>query len=298
MRPLGHDEVGMARLDPQASRLKYRVERLLLTPLVRFCLRVALPAALAFGAGAAWLSSEQNRAALQAAYADLRDRIESRPEFEVTLMAIDGASAGVADDVRAALDLDFPVSSFDLDLARMQARVIALGAVRTAGLRIRQGGVLQVDIEERRPEVLWRSDEGLALLDRGGIRVGMAAGRAAHPGLPVIAGEGAERAVSEAMALHAVAGPLRARLRGYERMGARRWDVVLDRGQRILLPETDAVQAFERAIAMHEAVRMLDRDVVAVDLRLPHRPTLRMTPAATAALREFREIEAGGEKQQ
>jgi cell division protein FtsQ len=142
--------------------------------------------------------------------------------------------------------------------------------------------------------VLWRREAGLDLLDEGGVMVGPAAARIDFPDLPVIAGEGAESAVAEALALQAVAEPIRGRLRGLERMGARRWDVVLDRGQRILLPEAGAVQALERAIAMDQAVDMLARDVVAVDLRLPHRPTIRMTEKAAEAMRDFKAIEAGG----
>jgi cell division protein FtsQ len=76
-------------------------------------------------------------------------------------------------------------------------------------------------------------------------------------------------------------------------MGERRWDVVLDRDQRILLPETEAVQALERVIAMDQAVDMLERDLVAVDLRLANRPTLRMTDGAVRELLRIRAIEAG-----
>jgi cell division protein FtsQ len=77
-------------------------------------------------------------------------------------------------------------------------------------------------------------------------------------------------------------------------MGARRWDVVLDRGQRILLPETGAVRALERAIAMDQAVDMLSRDLLAVDLRLPQRPTVRISEQAVQEFWRIKEIEAGG----
>ena len=43
---------------------------------------------------------------------------------------------------------------------------------------------------------------------------------------------------------------IRDRLRGFERIGARRWDVVLDRGQRIMLPEQGAERMLEQVIAM------------------------------------------------
>ncbi|WGW05875.1 cell division protein FtsQ/DivIB [Tropicibacter oceani] len=286
----------MARLDPSASRLKYRIERLMLTPLFRFALRVVLPFSLCLGGGALWFSMDENREAFNGMIAEIRETIESRPEFQVKLMAIDGASAGVAEDIRAILPIDFPVSSFDLDLERMHDAIIELDAVKKAQLRIKQGGTLQIDITERKPAVLWRHDGGLEMLDAKGFVVGPLPTRFDRPDLPVIAGEGAERAVPEALELVAVAGPLSGRLRGLERMGGRRWDVVLDRDQRILLPEFGAVTALERTIAMDEAVEMLSRDLAAVDLRLPHRPTIRMKENAVQELLRIKALEAGGDQ--
>ena len=49
----------------------------------------------------------------------------------------------------------------------------------------------------------------------------------------------------------------------------------------------------EMRIAMDQAVDMLERDLVAVDLRLPLRPTLRMTDGAVRELLRIRAIEAG-----
>ena len=41
------------RPDPAPSRLKYRLERLMLTPMFRLALRVGIPAVIGFGA-ASW----------------------------------------------------------------------------------------------------------------------------------------------------------------------------------------------------------------------------------------------------
>lgn len=281
------------RPDPAPSRLKYRMERLMLTPVYRLLLRVGVPFALTFGAASWWLSVDANRQMVTDTYADLRAQVESRPEFMVNMMAVDGASDLVADAIRQLLPLDFPISSFDLDLEKMRETVVALDPVKSARLYVRQGNVLQVDVVERMPVILWRSEAGLQLLDDEGVLVGPAFLRADWPDLPLIVGEGADLVVEEALDLAVAAEPLASRLRGFVRMGARRWDVVLDREQRILLPETDAVQALERVIAMDEAVDMLERDLTAVDLRLPHRPTLRMTDGAVQELLRIRAIEAG-----
>lgn len=282
-----------ARPDPAPSRLKYRMERLMLTPLFRLLLRFGVPCLLTFGIASWWLSVDENRMKIIDTYADLRSQVESRPEFMVNMMAVDGASDLVADGIRQMLPLDFPISSFDLDLEAMRATVVSLDPVKAARLYVRQGNVLQVDVVERIPVVLWRNEQGLQLLDDEGFLVGPAFVRADWPELPLIVGDGADAYVTEALDLIAAAEPLSARLRGLVRMGERRWDVVLDREQRILLPETDAVQALERVIAIDQAVDMLERDLMAVDLRLPQRPTLRMTDGAVQELHRIRAIEAG-----
>jgi cell division protein FtsQ len=282
-----------ARPDPAPSRLKYRMERLMLTPLFRLLLRFGVPCLLTFGIASWWLSVDENRMKIIDTYSDLRSQVESRPEFMVNMMAVDGASDLVADGIRQMLPLDFPISSFDLDLEAMRATVVSLDPVKAARLYVRQGNVLQVDVVERIPVVLWRNEQGLQLLDDEGFLVGPAFVRADWPELPLIVGDGADAYVTEALDLIAAAEPLSARFRGLVRMGERRWDVVLDREQRILLPETDAVQALERVIAIDQAVDMLERDLMAVDLRLPQRPTLRMTDGAVQELHRIRAIEAG-----
>jgi len=282
-----------ARPDPAPSRLKYRMERLMLTPLFRALLRFGVPFVLTFGLATWWLSVEENRMMVVDTYADLRSQVESRPEFMVNMMAVDGASELVAEGVRELLPVDFPVSSFDLDLEAMRETVVALDPVKTARLFVRQGNVLQVDIVERIPVVLWRNDRGLQLLDEEGVLVGPAFLRADWPELPLIVGDGANVRVDEALDLAQAAEPLADRLRGFVRMGERRWDVVLDRDQRIMLPEDSPAQALERVIAMDQAVDMLERDLLAVDLRLPNRPTLRMTDGAVRELLRIRAIEVG-----
>ncbi|GGC08418.1 cell division protein FtsQ [Marivita lacus] len=281
------------RPDPAPSRLKYRMERLMLTPLFRLLLRFGLPCLLTFSIATWWLSYDDNRMKIIDTYADLRSQVESRPEFMVNMMAVDGASDLVAEGIRQILPLDFPISSFDLDLEAMRETVVSLDPVKSARLYVRQGNVLQVEVVERLPVVLWRNEQGLQLLDDEGVLVGPAFLRSDWPELPLIVGDGANGLVTEALELVAAAEPLAARLRGMVRMGERRWDVVLDRDQRILLPETEAVRALERVIAMDHAVNMLERDLVAVDLRLPNRPTLRMTDGAVQELIRIRAIEAG-----
>ncbi len=271
--------------DPAPSRLSYRMHRLWLTPIYRSLFRVGMPGFAAAFAVGLYLSDDGRRAALAETGAGMVRSIQERPEFMVNLMAIEGASPELAEAIRLVLPVDFPVSSFDLDLETMRATVAELDAVAAADLRIRPGGILEVAIDERVPAIIWRAPDGLMLLDATGRRVGPIDSRLDRPDLPVIAGDGADQAVPEALKLIDAAAPVAPRLRGLVRMGERRWDVVLDRGQRILLPESGALTALERVMALAEADEMLDRDVTVIDMRYGARPTLRLSPQALEALR-------------
>lgn len=266
--------------DPAPSRLSYRLNRLWLRPGFRRFLRLGLPMFAILGTGFWYFGQEANRLALTDKVAELRRSIEDRPEFRVKLMAIDGASVAIAEDIREIVPVDFPVSSFDLDLPGMQQRIGELDAVARVDIQIRQGGVLQVTVVERQPLAVWRVGNDTELLDAVGHRVAVVASRMARPDLPLLAGAGAELHVAEGLKLIAAAGPVSARVRGLVRIGERRWDLVLDRDQRIMLPETDPMQALLRVMALERAQDLLERDILAVDMRNPKRPTLRLAPGA------------------
>ncbi|MEM0948507.1 MAG: cell division protein FtsQ/DivIB [Pseudomonadota bacterium] len=271
--------------DPAPSRSAYRLQRLWLTPGVRLFLRWGVPVTCIAVAVGLWAADEGRRAALVEAAAELRRDVQERPEFMVKLLAIDGASPEVADDLRDVLALELPVSSFDLDLPTIRTQAEGVDAVREASVRVRSGGILELTVGERVPVVVWRGRDGLRTLDEGGHRVAALTARSVRADLPLVAGEGADRAVAEAMALFEIAKPLGPRIRGLLRIGERRWDLVLDRDQRVLLPETDPGSALERVIALDQVRLLLSRDIAVVDMRNPKRPTLRMNAHAAAVFR-------------
>lgn len=279
------------RKDPAPSKWAYRVQRWMLTPYVRSFVWKGLPMLILLGAGAVWLGHEPNRQAVIGQLTHLREEFEARPEFRISLARVEGASDDLAEAVRVKLALPLPMSSFDIDLDAARDRIETLDAVQKADLRVRSGGVLQVLITERVPVAVWRTDDGLTLVDESGHRVAGLLSRADRADLPLIAGDGADAATPEALDLIAAAGPLTPRLRGLVRVGERRWDVVLDRNQRILLPEENPVQALERLLALDHAQDLMNRDILTVDLRSDHRPTLRLTPNALAEIRRAQGLE-------
>ncbi|MBN2761357.1 MAG: cell division protein FtsQ/DivIB [Rhodobacteraceae bacterium] len=270
------------------ARLSYRLQRIWLTPFYRGLITRGFPAFLVLGLAAILLANPQNRLQIADWGEALYSAVVDRPEFMVNSLQVSPVAPELERSIRARLAGELPQSSFRLDLPDLRAAIEAYDSVAEASLRLGAGGEMIVTIKERVPVVLWHSGAERQLLDIDGHRVAILAPNAQMPALPLIAGAGAQDHVREALALLDAAFPLGERLRGLVRVGERRWDVVLDRDQRIRLPEQGAMQALERALALDDAQDLLARDVLAVDLRNPSRPVLHVSPGAIETLRAIR----------
>lgn len=279
------------KLDPAPSRAKYKMQRLWLTPMVRAAVRTGVPVLTLIAIGLYCLTNDNLRARFTQTLEEARANIQSRPEFQVDLMKIDGASEQLASMIRKDLGLKFPLNSFELDLPKVKDKIEQMDAVKSASLFLRSGGLLEVQIEQRIPVVLWRTGPELEMLDVNGERAGVLSSRLDRLDLPLIAGEAAEEHIEEALELYAMAEPIVGRLRGLRRMGMRRWDMILDRGQIIQLPEQNPTEALNRVLALNAAQKILARDVVTVDMRDATRPILRLTDVATEIIRAHAPIE-------
>ncbi|VDS08121.1 Cell division protein FtsQ [Paracoccus haematequi] len=274
--------------DPAPSRLQYRLERMWLRPIWRRAVRVGVPAFLVAMTAGLWLSDPDRRALLTDGVQQIMTKVQSREEFQVRIMTVEGASPVVDKALRAMLPVDLPASSFDIDLTALRLQVMQLDVIESIDLRIKPGGILSAVVKEREPAILWRHARGIEILDKTGHRVASVTARDVRPDLPLIAGEGADLAVPEALALIDAAGPILPRVRGLVRRGERRWDLVLDHGQRIMLPAQGALIAMEAAIALDRAQDMLGRDIAVVDLRNPSRPVMRLGIDARNTIRQAR----------
>ncbi|MDD7970075.1 cell division protein FtsQ/DivIB [Roseinatronobacter alkalisoli] len=272
----------------QPSRFSYRIQRLWLTPLYRRAIKIGLPVAASVVAIVATLASEDRRMAIVAQGDAVYSAFVDRPDFMVTELRLPDLAPELEDAIRTAISPELPKSSWRLDLEDLRARIEVLDAIRVADLRLLPDGVLAVAVTERVPAILWRSSDGLEVLDIEGKRIGFAPDRHILPDLPVIAGEGGGAHVIEALDLFEAASPLGARVRGLVRVGERRWDVVLDREQRIKLPETGAIAALEHVIALEQAQDLLSRDLIAADMRNPGRPILQISEGAMETIRAIR----------
>ncbi len=295
MRPLIRRSRRASLRDPAPSKWGYRLQRLLLTPGFVTTIRVGTPMALLGIIALTWFSDQERVAEFNNRIAEAKAAVQERPEFMIASLDVEGAGPVLEADVRRVLPIEFPVSSFDLDLEEMRETVGALNGVADASVRVGENNTLTVEVTPRIPVALWRAHDNLRLIDADGVFAGVVAERSDRLDLPLIAGDGAHDHIQEALSLFRNAGPLAPRVRGLVRMGERRWDIVLDRGQRIKLPEEGAMAALDRVIYLHQTNDILEKDVVAIDLRNGDRATVQMTAEAASALRRVNTTRAEDE---
>ncbi len=281
------------RRDPAPSRLRYRLDRLWLRPGFRRLVNFGVPALVGLLAATTLMAQFDLKARAVAAWDKAREAVVDRPQFVITSIAVPDVSRDLAEQIRIASFVTLPVSSLELDVGAVRDRVQALAAVERARVRALPSGVLEIRAIERIPVVVWRTEAGLELLDEAGVRVAEIDSRLRRPDLPLIAGDGADKAVPQALALLALAQPVGPRVRGLVRVGERRWDLVLDRDQVVRLPSTDPEAALGRVMALDAHDQLLKRDLTVVDMRDARRPMLRLSPAALAEIERLKKTAAG-----
>ncbi len=163
-----------------------------------------------------------------------------------------------------------------LDLHAIRDRLMAHPAIRDASVRYMEPDTLMVTLEERLPMGIW-IDEGLPkLFSHDGHELGVM--EIDHEDLPRFAGAGAPEAASELMNMLLDYPEIGKRLSLAIRIGHRRWNLRLDSGLEILLPESRMAEALARITSMQEDEYILDRDLSSIDARLKDRWFLRLSP--------------------
>ncbi|MGF1446181.1 MAG: cell division protein FtsQ/DivIB [Pikeienuella sp.] len=266
---------------PGPSRFAYRLSRAWAQAWVRSLVTVYLPLSLAALGGWAVVSTDRLRLAIEAEATAFVDRIAARPEFRVRGVAVDGAGPDLDAVLRALVGPVRGQSSLRLDLDGLRQEIESLGEVASAGVFFDAAGTLRIVVVERVPVALWREPTGsLWVIDQEGVLIARAGRRSRHPQLPLLAGLGAPQHIDEVFRLIATAPALRSRVRAFARIGGRRWDLVLDRGLTIKLPETAPERTLAGTMALQFGQELLERDLAVIDLRVPQRPTLRLSPRA------------------
>jgi len=262
--------------DPAPSRLRYKISRWMLSPLIKKSVFFGLPLMILAIPILIYFQDQKNREQVEEISFDIYRKVIERPEFMLDVLSIEGASDSLNFEIREVLGLEFPISSFDLDLAELHERVLSLPPVEIAEVQIKGGGILRVRVNEKIPALLIKKDIGFNILSEHGQYIRSVSSREHFSHIPLIIGEGAENAASQAISIFKVIGRELDEVRGLVFVGKRRWNIVLASGQVVMLPANNPEQAIQKILILDKVEQILSRQVTIFDFRLPSRITLRI----------------------
>jgi cell division protein FtsQ len=222
---------------------------------------------------------------MQARANDLRNwaiEITGDAGLRVTDVVVSGRNRADSKEILAALDLErgSPILGVDIDEAR--ARIESMGWVQSAEIARRLPDVIYVRVTEREPLALWQHNNRIVLIDLDGHTI-QHSDLESFASFPLVVGEGAPVVAGELIDLLRAYPSVAQATEAAIRVSDRRWNLRLHSGIDVRLPEEKLAVALDRLEEYQREHDLFDRDVVAVDLRVPDRLIVRVSPGANLA---------------
>lgn len=156
------------------------------------------------------------------------------------------------------------------DATNAKALLENLDWVSTATVQRSFPNKLEISVVEKVPFAVWQRAGSYYVIDRSGSAMSnVLPGNL--PALPLVTGEGAQFEVAELVNQLEVSTDLSSKVSGAARVGQRRWNLYLDNGITVLLPEENVAGALARLSALESSQHLLSKGVRSVDLRFPGR---------------------------
>ncbi len=235
--------------------------------------------------GIAGLAMGDQVAAFRTHHGEIHHALARLVGLGIDRVVISGIAELKEGEVLRAAGIDPRQSMPFVDIAEMQQRIEALPLVKQASVRKLYPNEITITLTEREPFALWQNQGDVFVVAADGTVIDTMQDER-FVNLPFVVGEGANRRVGDLLKLRAAAGPLGSRISAATLVGGRRWNLRLDNGLVVALPEDGAIDAVRRLGDLEKSERILEKDIIQVDLRQPDRMTLRLTEEAVAARAE------------
>ncbi len=215
------------------------------------------------------------------------ESLTSAAGFEIAAVKLSGQKETTEFEILEALEIQAGTSLALFDAAAARERLSRIPWIETVSVKKLYPGTLQVSIDERDAFALWQRGDSLSVIDaKGQVISDDVDGRYAN--LLMLVGHGAQHRGAEILDALGAVPELRSRVRAARLVSDRRWDLLLENGITVRLPEQDVARALDDVMRMDNETGLLTRDITVVDIRLPDRVVVRLTDEA--ALRRDAEM--------
>jgi cell division protein FtsQ len=216
---------------------------------------------------------------------DARDQAANAAGFRIAAVSLTGQKEVGRDDVLAMAGVAGHVSLLFLDAEAARTRLMANPWIADAAVLKLYPDRLQISVTERQAFALWQKDGNISVIAADGT-VLQSFIQDRYRALPLLVGKGAERAGHEFLGVLDRYPDIRNQVRAAIFVAERRWNLRLNNGLDVRLPETGVELALERLVALDRDKKLLSRDITSVDLRLSDRVTVRLSDAVAQAREE------------
>jgi cell division protein FtsQ len=213
----------------------------------------------------------------------------------VAVVTVSGATHMSEPRILAIAGIDASRSLPFFDVAEAKARLEANPLVKQASVRKLYPNQVVIDIVERTPYAVWQKDGDVSAIAADGAPIDEV-DDARYADLPFVVGEGANGRVREYVGLIDAMDELKPRVEAGVLVGQRRWNLRLKSGVDVKLPEHDPQAAVAELLSLQRQSRILDKDMLALDFRVPGRVFVRLTEDAAAAWAESHAAKKGAER--
>jgi cell division protein FtsQ len=200
-------------------------------------------------------------------------------------VTISGISQIRENEVLAAAGLNSKVSLAFLDVNDLRERLERVPMIKSATVRKLYPNEVVITLTEREPYAIWQLNGELFIVAADGTVIDLLQDER-FTDLPFVVGENANTRSKDYLALLEAAGPLKDRIRAGTLVSGRRWTLKMDNGMDVRLPELGAANALARLVKLENEQKILEKDVLAIDLRMADRVVVRLTEEAALARAE------------
>ena len=196
------------------------------------------------------------------------DQMVAEAGFGISEIHLTGNSRVPPETILAALGMQPGGSIFAADLPAARSRILMLDWIASADVARRYPDAISVNVVEKRPFALWQSPDGIAVVERSG-KVITTRDVEKFSRLPKLVGAGAPEAAADMVEAVMAHRAVDSRIAAYEYVSQRRWNLILNNGVVVQLPENGwrkELDALEHLIVDDS---ILERDVTEIDLRSP-----------------------------
>lgn len=213
---------------------------------------------------------------------DLCDGVANTLGFRISEIALVGEHQLGREHILNIAGITGRTSLLFLDAGQARARLMSNPWIADAAVLKLYPGRLRIEIKERTPFALWQKDGRVVLIAADGTVLETYVPQR-FAALPLVVGKGAERQAPDMLALIARYPGIARQVEAAVLVAERRWNLHLKAGVEVLLPESEPERALRTLVDLDRSKKLLSRDIVAVDMRLSDRVTVRQSDATAAA---------------